>query len=250
MSRTPLPISTMVVVAALGCGGSVAGTGTLVDASAGTGRETGAGTSKGADDSGSSDAIAPVACGPTSVDAGAPSTGDAAVPLDHRPTHACCPASRGPGPSGQPYSSGNADGCSSDSQCTAGVNGRCFPFGGLVGRGGCSYDECFTDSQCGPQAICACRGSSTDQSANYCVPVGDCVVDSDCGPGGYCSPSRESCGSTPYYCHTPVDTCTNDTDCPAVDAGGSPCAVVAPCAYDLQERRWTCRQVVFVCCPP
>jgi hypothetical protein len=117
----------------------------------------------------SSDAIAPVYCEPTAVEAGTALEGDANVPLQHRPTPACCPSQRGPGPSGQPYGPGvasyladDAGGCTSDLQCTAGVNGRCFPFEGVVGPGGCSYDECFTDSNCGSKTPCLCRSSSTD----------------------------------------------------------------------------------------
>jgi hypothetical protein len=89
--------------------------------------------------------LEPPSCKPILVEAGAASMGDAEVPLNHRPTPACCPSQRGPGPScvtticaSQPYPSGVAAGCSSDSQCTDGVNGRCFPFEGLVGPGGCS----------------------------------------------------------------------------------------------------------------
>src|SRR5690349_6145211 len=54
-------------------------------------------------DSGSSDAIAPVTCESRLVDTEAAAM-SAAAPQKHRPTAACCPAQRGPGPSGQPYS--------------------------------------------------------------------------------------------------------------------------------------------------
>ena len=199
----------------------------------------------------------PGACPPG---AGPPLAG-ARVPLQHRPTPACCPSQRGPAPSGQPYPtcpaapgsvcpSDSATTCSSDSECTSGVNGRCFPFEGLVGPGGCSYDECFTDSDCGSEATCLCRRSSTDNSANVCVRGGNCVVDSDCGDGGYCSPSVEqSClFPSPYFCHTANDTCTDDSDCPSVDAGPFSCSVLTPCAYDPGEQRWACTQLT--CCPP
>ena len=64
-------------------------------------------------------------------------SGDAGnrIPLHHRATDVPCPTQRGPGPPTQPYSQGN--GCLQDSDCTAGKNGRCFPFEGLVGPGGC-----------------------------------------------------------------------------------------------------------------
>jgi hypothetical protein len=142
----------------------------------------------------------------------------------------------------------DAGGCVSDSDCTSGANGRCFPFGGLVGPGGCSYDECSTDSSCGSRTPCLCRGSSSDNSANVCDPGGDCAVDSDCGPGGYCSPSWESCGGPKYRCHTAHDACINDGDCPSVDAGAFSCSTVALCAYSPQAQSWACNQ--RVCCPP
>ncbi len=224
-----------------------------------TDRDTGTAASSEAGTSSSSDAIAPVPCEPTLVEAGAASMSDAEVPLIHRPTPACC-AQRGPGPSGQPYASGvasylaaDAGGCTSDSQCTAGVNGRCFPFEGLVGPGGCSYDECFTDSNCGSKTPCICRSSSTDNSANVCDVGGNCAVDSDCGPVGYCSPSAENInpsiqaqnvcyGSFPYYCHTASDLCINDSDCNPLDAGTATTSPVPPytCAYDTQNNRWEC----------
>jgi hypothetical protein len=191
---------------------------------------------------------------PTVVEAGTASTGDAEVSLDHRATGACCPAQRGPGGPNQPYPPGvasllaaDAGGCTSDSDCTSGVNGRCFPFEGLVGPGGCSYDECFTDSNCGSGTPCLCRSSSTDNSANVCDPGGNCAVDSDCGPGGYCSPSYSCEGST-YYCHTALDTCVNDADCPFMDAGEFSCQAVARCVYKPDTQRWACSQLV--CCPP
>jgi len=178
-----------------------------------------------------------------------PSTaGDAKVPLQHRSTPASCPSQRGPGPScaGTMCSS-----CSSDSQCTAGVNGRCFPWEGLVGPGGCSYDECLTDSDCGARTPCLCRSSSTDNSANVCDVGGNCAVDSDCGPGGYCSPSAQVApnqptnvcwGSTPYYCHTASDLCINESDCAPPDAGPPTPFPTYTCAYNPQDNRWECTQ--------
>jgi hypothetical protein len=207
-------------------------------------------TSGTSGDSGSSDARAPGSCESTFVDAATLSAADARVPLHHRPTPACCPAERGPGPAGQPYPSGVASTCTSDSQCRTGLDGRCFPFQGLVGNGGCSYDECLTDSDCGSGAACLCRGTSADNSANVCVRGGNCVVDSDCGPGGYCSPSVEQSCLFPhlYFCHTAMDTCIDDSDCPSVDPGPRSCSILTPCAFDRQEHRWACTQLT--CCPP
>ena len=128
-------------------------------------------------------------CEPITTEAGAISEGDAEVPLNHLATAACCPSQRGSGPPTQPYSAGyastlapDAGGCTSDSDCKAGPNGRCFPEEGLVGRGGCSYDECFTNLACGPKTLCICRSSSQDNSPNVCDPGGNCALDSDLWP--------------------------------------------------------------------
>jgi hypothetical protein len=133
----------------------------------------------------------------------------------------------------------------------------------------CTYDACANDDGCtgGP---CSCRDSAASAEANRCFDAGNCRVDADCGAGGYCSPSligfgfcecptedlcvdagdgtgcfvsydgglpiavRCVCGNTcaapGFYCHTPCDECTNDTDC----AGGS-------CLFDAREHRWACR---------
>ena len=193
------------------------------------------------------------------------------VPLQHRSSSASCPAQRGPAPQlcaggtcysqPYPYPAGIPTTCSSDSQCTAGVNGRCFPLEGNITAGGCSYDECFTDSNCGARTPCICRSSSTDNYANVCFVGGNCAVDSDCGPGGYCSPSMETCYSTnpnveaeglagpnPYFCHTTSDLCINDSDCPPLDAGTASYFGTSLCAYNTQDNRWECTQ--FVCLPP
>ena len=229
----------MALVALQGCMGQESG--------------TGQGTGGDASTAGSPDAIAPVSCGPTSIEADAAPEGGAKVPAVHRAT-ACCPSQRGPGPSQQPYPPGiasalapDAGGCTSDSDCKDGANGRCFPFEGLVGPGGCSYDECFADSTCGSKTPCICRGTSTDNLANVCDPGGNCAVDSDCGPGGFCSPSWESCSGPTYECHTALDTCIDDADCPDVGAGAS-CPTVARCAYSLQAQHWACTSLT--CCPP
>ena len=205
---------------------------------------------------------APVSDGPGTA-------GNAKVPLQHRSTSASCPAQRGPAPpfcagdtcTSQPYPSPYATACSYDSQCTVGTNGRCFPWEGLVTGGGCSYDECASDANCGVKTPCLCRESSTDNGANVCDVGGNCAVDSDCGPGGFCSPSMEVCYSTnteaevegrnygwpnPYYCHTPSDLCINDSDCAAPDAGtASNPMTYTPCAYNVQDSRWECTQ--FTC---
>ncbi len=198
-----------------------------------------------------SDGSAGMSCEPSVADAGSPPSATAHVPLNHRAS-SCCSSQRGPGPAPQPYSDARVgfgpDGlpaCRLDSQCLGGPNGRCFPFEGTVGPGGCSYDECSSDSDCPSATPCICRRAPTDNAPNVCAPRGNCAVDSDCGPGGYCSPSNSenSCwGPSTYYCHTASDTCTNTADCPPVDAGAFGNISVV-CAYDTQALHWACLQV-------
>jgi hypothetical protein len=189
-----------------------------------------------------------LSCEPAFVEAGTGLAGDTEVPVYHRAAPACCPSERGPAPLTQPYGTGMAAGCASDSQCSSGADGRCFPFEGLVGPGGCSYDQCFTDSDCPSGTPCLCRTSASDNSANTCAPGGNCVLDSDCGSGGYCSPTQGCYGLPTYYCHTASDTCINDADCPSVDGGADSCPVSSTCAYSPQAKRWACSQET--CCPP
>jgi hypothetical protein len=200
--------------------------------------------------SGSSGSGGELSCTPAFVTAGAGTANGVEIPLYHRAAPACCPAERGPAPSGQPYGPDRATTCTSDSQCTAGKNGICLPFEGVIGPGGCSYDACATDSDCPTGRPCQCRTGATDSEATYCGPAGNCLLDSDCGPGGYCSPSTD-CGSEgagTYYCHTAADTCVNDSDCTVVDAGTASCDQVAACEYDPTAQHWSCRQQS--CCAP
>jgi hypothetical protein len=191
-----------------------------------------------------------LSCPAAFVTAGPGSANGVEIPVYHRPAPACCPAQRGPAPSGQPYGTGYADGCSSDAECTAGKNGICLPFEGLLGPGGCSYDECSTDSDCPTGQPCQCRTDATDNEATYCGPAGNCLVDADCGPGGYCSPSADcgSYGEGTFYCHTAADTCVNDADCSLTDAGTDGCEQIAACQYDPTAQHWACHQQA--CCPP
>jgi hypothetical protein len=242
-----LVMSTLALVSGLGCGGQAnGGTGSV---GAGSG---GAGTNSGSTSSGSAGSAPTASCEPTAADTGSVQTASASVPLNHRASP-CCSSRRGPGPGPEPYPPGMAAtdpsvACTLDSQCTKGSNGRCFPFEGQVGPGGCSYDECSTDSDCPANTPCVCRSGPTDNAANVCAPGGNCAVDSDCGAGGYCSPSVADCyAQNPYFCHTALDTCVNDADCPPVD-GSVPNFASAVCAYDSQAQHWACKGLV--CYPP
>jgi hypothetical protein len=166
--------------------------------------------------------------------------GDAAqhVPENHRPNDSQCLTTPPPSncDSGDPSST-----CKKDSDCMAGLNGRCV----LSGMDGiecaCSYDTCTSYKECTMGGPCSCHGSVDMSSGNVCAP-GNCQVDADCASGGgYCSPSdaQVNCGGLPsYYCHTPSDECVNDSDC----SGASACGTFdCGCAYDDSSHRWTCQ---------
>ena len=156
--------------------------------------------------------------------------GAIAVPKVHRTLASTCPAQRAVGSlitNPQTW-----DQCSQDADCVDGTNGRCLWFK----RGDCSYDTCFSDSDCSNAGVCECRSSEADNAANFCV-TGNCRVDSDCGPANFCSPSvvKSICGHDAstgfgYFCHTSRDSCVDDSDCGAFEI----------CAYNLPGRRWTC----------
>jgi hypothetical protein len=173
MLRTAFFVSTVGLLAAIACGGPESGTN-----AGGNGSNSGAsaGASAGMD---------------------ASTVVDERVPVYHRATHAICPSQRGAGTPGlmeigvpgfppcptPPPPTTIC--CSSDSQCDGGTNGRCTG-SGVEGTNVCTYDECFTDSNCPSETPCICRSSPADNVANVCVPGGNCVVDSDCG-GRYCA---------------------------------------------------------------
>ncbi len=166
-------------------------------------------------------------------------------PTSHRPGAIACPTTR---PAGLNADGGASDagfpgGCTVDSQCTSGKNGRCLP----PNRGGphiCSYDACFVDDDCGAGKLCTCGDTLANGSdgtpmrtGSVCLP-GNCRTDGDCGAGGYCSPTFDtSCGPYDgvqgYYCHTPNDACTNDDQC--TDGGRA-----GYCAWQPALGKWAC----------
>ena len=154
------------------------------------------------------------------------------VPANHRSASTACPEQRGAGNANN-YTEVPGDECTQDSDCTAGMNGRCLWFHGSH----CSYDACFSDSDCPNNEPCQCRQSVADSVANFCVG-GNCRVDADCGQGAFCSPSRvgDICGydtsvsASGYFCHTPQDSCVDDSNCDSSFI----------CAYSSQSPHWTC----------
>jgi len=157
------------------------------------------------------------------------------TPLLHRSAGVTCPTGRGPGlsicdctGSDGPCSCAPGE-CGQDSNCTAGISGRCL-MNGPAPTTACSYDTCFSDSDCPAKTPCVCRDSASSSAPNSCLTGSDCRVDSDCGPGNFCSPSQygQWCGFT-YHCHTASDTCVDDSDC-----------VGAGCNFNMQTGHWAC----------
>jgi len=111
----------------------------------------------------------------------------------------------------RPAGLGRGMGCSSDADCTEGLNGRCYP---CETEDLCSYDDCFTDADCTGDMRCVCGVGNL--GANRCLsPLDDC--------GG-----RASTTSYAYWygiypsglaCLTTRDTCRSDSAC----TGGAVC---------------------------
>lgn len=130
---------------------------------------------------------------------------------------------------------GRTSNCTKDSDCTAGQNGRCVT-GRLEHQ--CSYDGCYVDGDCTGGGVCLCgRSAASSNGANHRTLKAGCRVDSDCGPNDVCSPSFDSgCGAYGgtfgYFCHTPEDTCANDSEFMS-EPGGY-------CAFDYRVGKWAC----------
>jgi len=158
--------------------------------------------------------------------------GPSIVPTDHRAHGEMCSATRPAGSCPSAFLANSK--CKADSDCTTGLNGRCIPAGAIPACS-CSYDSCAQDADCAPGSACKCGAAG-----NACVPSG-CRTDSDCGASGYCSPSvaaDPSCakvGFAGYYCHTPSDTCVNDSDCPRGPSGPQ------LCIYAADTQHWACK---------
>ncbi len=190
----------------------------------------------------------------TFADRASPVTGgdaswDGRVPQSHTVSGAACPEQRGPGffgcnPDGG-VASPTALECVTDSDCTMGKNGRCtiLPVSSppptapgdhliLLCGSSCSYDQCFSNSDCPTRVPCGCRSSASNGADNVCLTGSDCAVDSDCGPGGFCSPSssEQTGGHILYFCHTAADACFDNIDCP--NNGG--------CQFDSVSGHWIC----------
>jgi hypothetical protein len=103
-------------------------------------------------------------------------------------------------------------------------------------------DECLSDADCaagsGQTEVCSCAGNTFEYAhatRNLCVPA-DCRTDAECAPY-LCSPSNGDGGPfygvQGYYCHTPNDTCSNDSDCVNNGTQGY-------CMFSVLSDHWTC----------
>lgn len=168
---------------------------------------------------------------------------------------AACGASRPPAAPPPPYACAKVDvppvnggrpgaPCAVDADCRAQRDGRCVTLDArphAVPVVACIYDECASDRDCAPQAVCAC-GSGRGPSRNRCVP-GNCHADADCG-GRSCDESRSTFGPQRgaravegKFCRTREDQCRADRDC---DLEGR-----SACAYRRELGRWTCVPITY-----
>jgi hypothetical protein len=161
------------------------------------------------------------------------------IPLNHRAADAGCPTARAAVHS-TPVECGNLCGffgCTQDSDCAQGSNGRCGLRLSGVGLE-CSYDECSSDSDCSNGSRCECRPTADSAVSNACT-LSNCSFDAECGPGGYCSPSQYMHWCPSFHaCHTPNDVCTDDADC----TSSAPDGARDTCNFDQSKQHWTCNE--------
>jgi hypothetical protein len=103
-----------------------------------------------------------------------------------------------------------------------------YPSPSVCSASSIAGDQCTQDSDCPTGKACDCANEQVGNAehTNQCITA-ECRIDSDCGPGGYCSlsvvPLCGSAGESGFYCHTPLDTCADDTDCSRNGGFGGTC---------------------------
>jgi hypothetical protein len=181
------------------------------------------------------------------------------VPSNHRASTTC--AARAATTSVDPSACGDAGefSCASDADCSETSAGFCY-VGNCYSE--CLSDACHADSECPSGQMCACIATG-----NACIAIaqGSCLTDSDCGACGFCSLNLVECGMSHkfcgdvgscegyagiadgwvstgcnsfcsgrctqgYFCHTPQDNCTDDSDC----------GVASHCAFASVFQSWMC----------
>ena len=105
--------------------------------------------------------------------------------------------------------------CDADEDCTEGEQGRCSRLGSDTF--GCTYDSCYEPSGCPSWLRCACGVGP--QEHNACLGA-DCMGPEDCA-GFACDvswgcegPGHIGDGNAQFRCHTALDVCQSDADCP------------------------------------
>jgi hypothetical protein len=173
-------------------------------------------------------------------DGGACRPRQVSMPTEHRPAP---PAPCAP-PVVTPCTQPGTLGCSDDSQCNSGFDGRCMQVNGACG---CIYDACRTDADCGASSDCDCDPEPRSRVPNPVTAVcvaSNCRSDADCGPHGFCSPSKSEqdfCGPivTGWFCHTAQDDCGIDADCTSSGCGRS----LQACTYAPELGHWACTDI-------
>jgi hypothetical protein len=126
--------------------------------------------------------------------------------------------------------------CGSDGDCTAGLNGRCsFPDGPPpTCMRFCSYDECpsvwtarpRSRASAGTHLTARMRISASRAATARSTPTADPWVTARL---------EDLCDHPMYFCHTPQDTCTDDSDCTPLNSG-----IDQTCNYDSQIGHFAC----------
>jgi hypothetical protein len=140
---------------------------------------------------------------------------------------------------------GQSGSCKKHADCNQRKGGFCVlpdaGYGRAAGNYYCVYEGCAADADCGTDKVCFCSPNNVPR----CSYAGNCRTDADCGGGayGYCSPSNGyDCTGiyrsySGHYCHTPKDTCIDDSDCTGKNT----------CDYDPIDGRWECKPVNVTC---
>lgn len=142
--------------------------------------------------------------------------------------------------------------CSSHEDCVDGPNGRCTMGEWGMNDCGCSYDDCFTDADCGAGQMCGCgEGAPFEEYPSNRCYTAECLTDADCTTG--------LCLAVPYYCDvvfdyvyvlafacaTDQDECRNHEVCECDTGADTRCT---PSGIGGQTGPWTCTKNNIIDC--
>ncbi len=130
------------------------------------------------------------------------------------------------------------DSCTEDSDCTERPLGKCAQGFGMIGAYcGCEY-ACEVDADCRADEVCVCADELRGHSLHSMCVAAECRSGSECASG--------ACDLSLYYsgcwhemvlaCRTELDECSDDADC---EPGRT-------CAFDQDNRAWTCQGVMCI----